>query len=135
MARALRSGLVVIGAFALTAPAAHATTTVGGELGAGTDAGSAVRVTGDDGVNDMTITLTGPRRGQRGPVTMQITDRRGRVRREHNGPRCRARGRHTLACSGAGTTLAYVRLRGGDDRLLVRTVGAVPSTSPALPDG
>ena len=128
----------MVGLVGLVAPRADAATTIGIEHGVGPNAGTAVRVTGDRQVNDITITLSGARftGGGAGRFTLQVVDRRGRARadKEARYAGCRARSRSMVLCQSSVTALVYVVLGPGNDRLTVKSNGGVaPLAAPAAP--
>ena len=137
--RILPVGLAVAGVLAVTAPGADAATTVGVALAVGANGGEALEVKGDARANDITIGLTRVRVNGRRSTRFEIADRRGRVRVGRSGAQwgCRVRDRHTVVCADAPTSLAYVFLGAGDDRLKVKrppSTGPRPTNAPA-PDG
>jgi Ca2+-binding RTX toxin-like protein len=139
MVRPLAAGLTVAGLLAFAAPSAHAVTTVGIALASGANAGEAVQVRGDGRANDLTIAVTRVRTKTGRSTRFEIADRRGRVRVKRMRPfwGCHTTDRHTVVCSSAPTSYAYVFLGAGDDRLKVTTSAGVgpAATTVAVPDG
>jgi hypothetical protein len=138
MLKPLGAGLTVTGLL-LAAPSAHAVTIVGMELGTGAAAGEALEVKGDARANDLTIGVSRVRSNHRVWTQFKIVDRRGHVRVKRMRPfwGCHTRDRHTVVCSSAPTSYAYVFLGAGDDRLKVTTSAGIgpAATSVAVPDG
>jgi Ca2+-binding RTX toxin-like protein len=118
---------------AFSVPSAHAATTIGVQSGAGPNNGSGVLVTGDLHANDITITLAAvrPKRGGARRFTLEVADRRGRVR---GGRGCRSSSRHARLCASSKDPIVYVVLGAGNDRLTVRSSGlpAPAATPPSM---